>query len=70
MKINYHKISDAELWINILNNNNDGVIFTSLYGHNSCNTYVREVRGGQTAVKLLDEERRSLEYARTNRKGD
>ncbi len=56
--------------LTILNNNNDGVIFTSLYGHNSCNTYVREVRGGQTAVKLLDEERRSLEYARTNRKGD
>ena len=24
----------------ILNNNNDGIILTSLYGHNSCNTYV------------------------------
>lgn len=50
--------------LTILNSNNDGIILTSLYGHNSCNTYVREVRGGQTSVKLLDEERRSLESAK------
>lgn len=56
--------------LTLLNGNNDGIILTSLYGHNSCNTYVREVRGGQTTVKLLDEERRSLEYAKTNTKGE
>lgn len=56
--------------LTLLNGNNDGVILTSLYGHNSCNTYVREVRGGQTTIKLLDEERRSLEYAKTNTKGE
>ena len=39
----------------ILNNNNDGIILTSLYGHNSCNTYVREVVNGETPVKLLEE---------------
>ena len=31
----------------ILNNNNDGIILTSLYGHNSCNTYVREIVAGK-----------------------
>ena len=56
--------------LTLLNGNNDGIILTSLYGHNSCNTYVREVRGGNTTIKLLDEERRSLEYAKTNTKGE
>lgn len=56
--------------LTILNSNNDGVILTSLYGHNSCNTYVRDVRGGVTSVKLLDEERRSLEAAKKGNTGD
>ena len=50
----------------ILNNNNDGIILTSLYGHNSCNTYVREIVGGQTPIKLLDEENAALENAKVN----
>lgn len=49
--------------LSILDANNDGVILTSLYGHNSCNTYVRKVVGGKTEVKLLDEERQSLDKA-------
>ncbi len=48
----------------ILNNNNDGFIFTSLYGHNSCNTYIREVVGGESAVKLLEEEKSALTKAK------
>lgn len=50
--------------LTLLNSNNDGIILTSLYGHNSCNTYVREIRGGQCSTKLLDEERHSLEIAK------
>ncbi len=53
----------------ILNNNNDGIILTSLYGHNSCNTYVREVVGGETPVKLLDEEKKALGEAKSKLMG-
>ena len=48
----------------LLNNNNDGIILTSLYGHNSCNTYVREITAGKTSTKLLDEEIQALEIAK------
>ncbi len=52
----------------VLNNNNDGFIFTSLYGHNSCNTYVREITGGETPIKLLDEEKDALNEAKNKLK--
>ena len=52
----------------ILNNNNDGIILTSLYGHNSCNTYVREVVNGETPVKLLKEEKTALNEAKNKLK--
>lgn len=52
----------------ILNNNNDGIIFTSIYGHNSCNTYVREVIGGETPIKLLEEEKAALGEAKNKLK--
>lgn len=52
----------------LLNNNNDGFIFTSLYGHNSCNTYIREIIAGETSVKLLDEEKTALEKAKNKMK--
>ncbi|MDY3030203.1 MAG: DUF4446 family protein [Clostridia bacterium] len=52
----------------LLNNNNDGIILTSLYGHNSCNTYVREVEGGKASVKLLAEESKALESAKNKLK--
>lgn len=52
----------------ILNNNNDGIILTSLYGHNSCNTYVREVVGGETPIKLLEEEISALNEAKSKLK--
>lgn len=52
----------------LLNNNNDGFILTSLYGHNSCNTYMREIVGGETAVKLLEEEKSALNEAKSKLK--
>lgn len=50
--------------LTLLSENDDGVILTSLYGHNSCNMYVREIRGGSASVTLLDEEKQSLEAAK------
>lgn len=52
----------------LLNNNNDGIILTSLYGHNSCNTYVREIVGGETPIKLLEEEKSALTKAKNSLK--
>ena len=49
--------------LTILDSYNDGVILTSLYGHNSCNTYVRKITNGKAEVKLLDEEKQSLDKA-------
>ena len=54
--------------IALLNGNNDGFILTSLYGHNSCNTYVREITEGETPVKLLNEEKSALEKAKNTLK--
>lgn len=52
----------------LLNSHNDGVIITSIYGHNSCNTYLREVTEGETPVKLLNEEKEALEKAKNKLK--
>lgn len=52
----------------MLDNNNDGIILTSLFGHNSCNTYVREIRNGETSVKLLIEEKEALDKAKNKLK--
>lgn len=52
----------------LLNNHDDGVIITSIYGHNSCNTYLREVTEGETPVKLLSEEKEALEKAKNKLK--
>ena len=54
--------------LTILDNYNNGVILTSLYGHNSCNTYVRQITDGNAEIKLLDEERESLNKAIANEK--
>ncbi len=44
----------------MLDSSFDGIILTSLFGHNSCNTYVREVRNGECSIKLLNEEKEAL----------
>ena len=49
--------------LTILDAHNNGVILTSLYGHNSCNTYVRKIVDGKAEIKLLDEEKQSLDKA-------
>ncbi len=49
--------------LTLLDDHNDGIILTSLYGHNSSNTYIRKVTDGKSDIKLLDEEKQSLLYA-------
>lgn len=49
--------------LTLLNDNNDGIILTSLYGHNSQNTYIRTVTKGKSDTKLLTEEKQSLDNA-------
>ena len=50
--------------LTLLDDCGDGFILTSLYGHNSCNTYIRKIKNGQTQTKLLKEEQESLEMAK------
>ncbi len=47
----------------LLDASNSGFIITSLYGHNSCNTYLRTITGGRCEKHLLDEEQRALANA-------
>ena len=51
----------------LLNGFNNGVILTSLYGHNTCNTYIRKVQYGRCETHLLDEEKQALENALTGK---
>ena len=51
--------------LTLLDDCGDGFILTSLYGHNSNNTYVRKVVGGEAQTKLLEEEVQSLEMAKS-----
>ena len=50
----------------LLNSSNSGIILTSLYGHSSCNTYIRTVTDGNASVKLIDEEVMALNGAMNN----
>lgn len=44
----------------ILDGENSGIILTSLFGHETCSTYLREVRNGKTSVPLSKEEQTAL----------
>lgn len=47
----------------MLDSYNNGFILTSLYGHNSCNTYMREIINGKCSKHLLNEEQTALANA-------
>lgn len=53
----------------LLDSTNSGFILTSLYGHSSCNTYIRNVSEGNAEVKLIDEEVKALDGAIKNIRG-
>lgn len=47
----------------ILDQNNTGFVLTSLYGNNSSNTYVREIKDGKSQIPLLVEEQEAVSKA-------
>ncbi len=53
----------------LLNRHNNGYILTSLYGHETSNVYIRNVRNGASETYLLDEEKEALRKAMTNAEG-
>lgn len=50
----------------LLNQHNDGFIITSLYGNDSCNTYIKSVKNGTADIKLMNEEKEALQKALYN----
>lgn len=54
----------------LLNASNSGIILTSLYGHSSCNTYIRHISEGNSSVKLIEEEEKALNGAMKNLRED
>lgn len=49
----------------ILDQYNTGFVITSLYGTNSSNTYVREIKDGKSPIPLLEEEKEAVSKAMT-----
>ncbi|MCH5185158.1 MAG: DUF4446 family protein [Oscillospiraceae bacterium] len=47
----------------VLNQHNDGIVITSLYGHDSCNTYIKNINGGESSVQLMNEEKEAVAKA-------
>lgn len=47
----------------LLNDEGTGVILTSLYGRNSCNTYAKGVEQGKPTIPLSEEEQQALQLA-------
>lgn len=47
----------------ILDQYNTGFVITSLYGNNSSNTYVREIKDGKASIPLLEEEQEAVSKA-------
>ena len=50
----------------VLNGENDGFVITTMYGHDSSNTYLREIKDGLCATKLLPEEEQAIRKAQNN----
>jgi Protein of unknown function (DUF4446) len=57
--------SDLSFSIALLDNNNDGVIITGIYGRNESTTYAKPIDKGLSRYELSDEEKHVLEDAVT-----
>lgn len=49
--------------IAVLDQHNSGFILTSLYGNNSSNMYLREIKNGKSKISLLEEEKEAIKKA-------
>lgn len=60
----FHDISGKMSFsVAILNMHNDGIVLTSLYGHETSNVYIRDIKNGTTQTHLMDEEKEALKKA-------
>lgn len=47
----------------LLDQHNNGFVITSLYGNDSCNTYIKAIADGEASVQLMNEEKEAVEKA-------
>lgn len=47
----------------LLDQNNDGVLITSMYSREGCYSYAKEVKGGKSSINLSEEEEEALNLA-------
>jgi len=54
---------DQSFSIALLNNNNDGIIITSLYAQDSNRVYSKSIKNGKSEYSLSEEEKRAISKA-------
>ena len=47
----------------LLDQNNDGVLITSMYSREGCYSHAKEVKGGKSSINLSEEEEEALNLA-------
>lgn len=55
--------SDLSFSISLLDNNNNGLILTGIFGRNECTTYAKPIENGISKYELSIEEKQALEDA-------
>lgn len=56
--------SDLSYAVALLNQNNDGVVFSSIFGRDDSRSYVKPVKNGVSDYTLTEEEREAIRQAR------
>lgn len=59
--------SDLSFSIALLNEKNDGVVLTGIYGRNECATFAKPIENGISKYDLSDEEKQAIKNALTNK---
>ncbi|SKA97483.1 Protein of unknown function [Caloramator quimbayensis] len=59
--------SDLSFSIALLNEKNDGVVLTGIYGRNECTTFAKPIENGISKYDLSDEEKTALKDAMTKK---
>ncbi|MDR2006019.1 MAG: DUF4446 family protein [Acidaminococcales bacterium] len=58
--------SDLSFAIAFLDEKNDGVVFSSIYGRNEGRCYAKPIKHGQSTYALSDEEKKAIELCKKN----
>lgn len=56
--------SDLSYAVALLNQNDDGVVFSSIFGRDDSRSYVKPIKNGASAYPLTDEEREAIRQAK------